>query len=147
MSAEDATKDLDEMIERYHHSLDVFVTGNHALLAGLYSQQDDVTLGNPFGPFVSGYEQVVETMQRAAEYYREGRAVGFDSLAKRVTPELAYLVEVERFEAKLGGRDEFSSVVLRCTSVLRPEDGVWRIVHRHADPITSSRPAESVIQG
>ena len=30
--------------------------------------------------------------------------------------------------------------------IMRPEDGVWKIVHRHADPITSARPAESVIQ-
>jgi ketosteroid isomerase-like protein len=32
------------------------------------------------------------------------------------------------------------------TSIFRKEDGVWRLVHRHADPITSPRPAESVIQ-
>ena len=26
------------------------------------------------------------------------------------------------------------------------EDGVWKLVHRHADPITDFQPAESVIQ-
>jgi len=36
-------------------------------------------------------------------------------------------------------------VTLRTTSIFRTEDGVWRIVHRHADSITSDRPAESVI--
>jgi hypothetical protein len=30
--------------------------------------------------------------------------------------------------------------------IFRPEDGVWRVVHRHADPITTAQPAESVIQ-
>jgi hypothetical protein len=30
--------------------------------------------------------------------------------------------------------------------IFRPEDGTWKVVHRHADPITTLQPAESVIQ-
>jgi hypothetical protein len=26
------------------------------------------------------------------------------------------------------------------------EDGTWRVLHRHADPITTAQPIESVIQ-
>jgi ketosteroid isomerase-like protein len=35
---------------------------------------------------------------------------------------------------------------LRVTMIFRPEEGEWKVVHRHADPITTPRPAESVIQ-
>jgi hypothetical protein len=35
---------------------------------------------------------------------------------------------------------------MRTTSILRPEDGDWRVVHRHADPITTARGVESVIR-
>src|SRR5581483_12251998 len=52
---------------------------------------------------------------------------------------------LQKFKAKLGGSDEPSSGALRVTSVLRPESGSWRIVHRHADPIMSPRTAQSVI--
>jgi ketosteroid isomerase-like protein len=93
-----------------------------------------------------GWQEVEQTMERAAANYREGGAKGFDSLVMHVTSELAYLVEVERFEAKVGGREEMASGSLRVTSVLRPEGGTWKIVHRHADPITAPRAAESVIQ-
>jgi ketosteroid isomerase-like protein len=85
-------------------------------------------------------------MERAASNYRDGRATGFEILATYVTSELAYLVEVERFEAKVGGQEESVSGALRVTTILRPEDGQWKIVHRHADPITSPRAAETVIQ-
>jgi hypothetical protein len=34
----------------------------------------------------------------------------------------------------------------RVTMIFQPEEGTWKIVHRHADPITSAQPAESVIQ-
>jgi ketosteroid isomerase-like protein len=63
-----------------------------------------------------------------------------------MTPELAYLVEVERFRAKVGSGEEFVTGALRVTSILRPEESGWRIVHRHADPITSARPAEWIVQ-
>jgi ketosteroid isomerase-like protein len=46
----------------------------------------------------------------------------------------------------MGGNEEITPVTLRVTTVLRPEGGTWRIVHRHADPISTSRTAESVIE-
>jgi hypothetical protein len=65
---------------------------------------------------------------------------------KYVTPELAAIVRIERGEAKVGGHEAVTPISLRVTMIMRPEDAVWKIVHRHADPITSARPAESVIQ-
>ena len=44
---------------------------------------------------------------------------------------------VERYEGKMGGSSELTPVTLRVTTILRPEDGQWKIVHRHADPSTS----------
>jgi ketosteroid isomerase-like protein len=141
-----ATSDLDEFVGQYHEALDEFFRGNPEPAKLLYSHSDDVSLANPFGPVVIGWPQVAETMERAASNYQDGGATGFETLVACVTPALAYLVEVERFEAKIGGVNEIASGALRVTSVLRPEHDVWRIVHRHADPITAARPAESVIQ-
>jgi ketosteroid isomerase-like protein len=106
----------------------------------LFSKTDDVTLGNPFGPVAKGWEHVLDAMERAAQNYRDGEALGFDNSATVVTPELAYLVEVERLRAKVGGRSETSDLALRVTTILRQEQGTWKIIHRHADPITSVRP-------
>lgn len=146
MSAEKASDDLDQVVEQNHLAVDEFTRGNYEPLKKLYSQRDDVTLGNPFGPFARGFEQVVQTMQRAASYYRDGKAIGFELVAKHVTPSLAYTVEVERVESKIGGREDVTPVSLRVTSIFRREDRVWRLAHRHADPITKTRPAESVVQ-
>jgi ketosteroid isomerase-like protein len=63
-----------------------------------------------------------------------------------VTDELAYVLAIERQKAKVGASDEVTPFALRVTMVFRPEDGEWKVVHRHADPITTARPAESVIQ-
>jgi hypothetical protein len=47
---------------------------------------------------------------------------------------------------KVGDTDDLATVALRVTSIFRPEDGSWKIVHRHADPITTPQSPESVIQ-
>ena len=85
-------------------------------------------------------------MERAASLYRDGEFTAFENVVKYVTPELAFIVEVERFKVKIAGREEVAPVALRTTSILRPEDGIWKVMHRHADPITTAQPAESIIQ-
>jgi ketosteroid isomerase-like protein len=72
--------------------------------------------------------------------------VGSEIIEKHVTPELAYVVRVERARAKVGGREDITPFALRVTMIFRPEEGTWKIVHRHADPITTPQPAESILQ-
>ena len=141
-----AVDDLGEVVEQYHLAAGEFVKGNPEPARKLFSHREDVTLANPQGPAVRGWEQVAQTMERAASARRDGVATSFEIVAKYVTPELAYVVEVERFEAKVGGREEITPFALRATMIFRPEEGVWKVVHRHADPITTAQPAESVLQ-
>jgi ketosteroid isomerase-like protein len=54
---------------------------------------------------------------------------------------------VERAKAKVGGSEDIiAPIALRVTMIFRPEESEWRIVHRHADPITTAQAPESVIQ-
>jgi len=138
--------ELDQVIERSHLALGEIVNGNPEPLKEMYSHGQDVSLANPFGPPVRGWDEAARTMERAASNYRDGEIVGFENVAKYATSDLAYIVEVERYRAKVGGSEEITPVSLRVTSILRPEGGTWKIVHRHADPISTPQPAESVIQ-
>ena len=141
-----AVDDFELVVEPYHQALGEIIKGNPEGYKELYSHRDDVTLANPFGPPARGWERVARTLESAASHYSDGKLTGFENVAKYVTPKLAYLVEMERYEAKLGGREDVTPVALRVTSIFRPEEGTWKVVHRHADPITTARPAESVIQ-
>jgi ketosteroid isomerase-like protein len=141
-----AVDDVDELIEQYQQALGEFLKGNPEPVQKLFSHREDVSLANPYGPPVRGWKQVAETMEHAASLLRDGEASSFETVAKYVTPELAYVVQMERLKAKVGGREEITPYALRATMIFRPEDGVWKVVHRHADPIITAQPAESVIQ-
>jgi ketosteroid isomerase-like protein len=53
---------------------------------------------------------------------------------------------VERSQAEVGGQDVLTPISLRATMIMACDDGGWKIVHLHVDPITTARPAESFIQ-
>jgi ketosteroid isomerase-like protein len=141
-----AVEDLDEVVEQCQLALREFVKGNPEPMQMMFSHQEDVTLANPLGPPARGWEQVAATTERAASQVRDGEITGFETVAKYVTPELAYIVWIERNKGKLGAREDIVLFPLRVTLIFRPEEGTWKLVHRHADPITTARPIESVIQ-
>ncbi len=139
------TDDIDKAIERSHAALGAIWKGDSSGYHALFSDADDITLGNPFGPYARGRREVEATVDRAATYFRDGEVIGVDLVAKYVSDDFACVVEVERGRVKVGGGTELVPVALRVTSVFRLEHARWKLVHRHADPITTPRPAESVI--
>ena len=141
-----AVDDVDRLIEQYQLGLKEFVKGNPEPVKKLFSHTEDASHASPYGPPVRGWDKVSEVVEHAASLRRDGKATGYEVVAKYVTGELAYVVQIERAESKVGDREEISPYAVRATNTFRPEEGEWKIVHRHADPITTAQPAESVIQ-
>jgi ketosteroid isomerase-like protein len=140
-----AATDLDEATAQSFRALDEILRGNPDGYKQLFSRRDDITLGNPFGGFGRGWDAVVEQLERAASYYRDGEATGVETIIEVVEGTLAYTVVIERGRAKVGGGAEVNELAVRVTCVYRLEDDGWKLVHRHADPRVSRQPAESVV--
>ena len=132
-------KTLDDAIAKNHAALDAMVKGDSSGYVALLSDRDDVTWGNPFGPFARGRERVEATLASAAARMRGGRATDFDPIATYRAEGLAVVVEVEHAETRTDGAGAPSPAALRVTSVFRLEGDAWKLVHRHADPITTPR--------
>jgi len=142
-----AVNDVDELIERYHLALGEFMKGNPEPAKRLWSRREDASLTNPQGSVARGWTEIAEAMDRAASTRRDGKFLGFEIVTKRVSDELAYVVEVEHLEAKVHGAREITPYALRVTMIFGPEEGVWKVVHRHADQIsTPPQPEESAVQ-
>jgi uncharacterized protein (TIGR02246 family) len=138
--------DLAQAMDADHQALNALVQGDPGPKLALFSRAADVTLANPLGPQVRGFEQIAAATEAAAAQIRDGEPIRFERVSEVATAEMAYIVEIERSRAKLGGSPQMTPFALQVTTIFRREaDGVWRICHRHADPITTPRPIESLL--
>jgi ketosteroid isomerase-like protein len=55
-------------------------------------------------------------------------------IAAEAHGDLAYTVALEHTTASINGAEP-TPYVLRVTTIFRREDGDWKVVHRHADPV------------
>ncbi len=136
-----------QAVEQYHRAVDEFLKGNPEPQKRMWSHRDDVSLLNPIIPIAHGWEQVAQTLENAASQVRDGEVTSVENIVTYITPELGFIAELERTRARLGGRQDIASFELRVTTIFRREDGEWKVVHRHADPLTTSRSIETVVQG
>ena len=136
--------DLQELLERYQQALHAVVRGDTEPQKMLWSRRDDVTLANPILAPARGWADVEVALDRAVSQLREGEPVQFERISEYATQDLGYVLWIERTRLKMGGADEMRPISLRVTTIFRREDGDWRIIHRHADPITTPRPVESI---
>ena len=131
-----SVEELEQVVEQYHAALDVLVRGTPEPMKALFSRSDDVVLANPFGPAVRGWDDASVALDYACARFSDGEAAGFDRTASYVAADLATIYEVEHGKVRVGG-GPVSEWVLRTTTTFRREDGTWRVVHRHADPIST----------
>jgi ketosteroid isomerase-like protein len=115
-----AVDHVDRLIEQYQLALDEFMKGNPESVQELFSHRDDASLANPYGPPVRGWDEVAKTTEHAASLRRDGRATSFEIVAKYVTAELAYVVQIEHLESKVGEREEITPYALRATMIFEP---------------------------
>jgi len=96
-----------------------------------------VLLANPFGSAVMGWAKMEAALDYAASRFSEGTVSPSERIVTYVSGDLAVIHETEHWKTKVGGGD-LTPFDLRVTSVYRREDGEWKLVLRHADPLTTA---------
>ena len=145
--------DLDAAITAFRDALRSYVRGDPAPAMGFFSGRDDVTLANPLGPPLRGPSAVMDGGVRGAESFRAGGSLRFvdvsttfEEVSRYASEDLGYVVQIERHEGRLADHQEEIVVALRVTLIFRREENAWKIVHRHADPITTPRSIDTTVQ-
>jgi ketosteroid isomerase-like protein len=154
-------QDLNDVIAGFREALRDYVKGDPEPAMSFFSRsvalfhqdRNDVTLANPLEPPRRGPAEVGEAARRAAANFQVGGPLhfeevssSFEEISRFATSELGYVLQIERHEGRVAGHDDTVVTVLRATLVFRYEDGVWKITHRHADPITSTRPLTTLLR-
>jgi ketosteroid isomerase-like protein len=101
----------------------------------MWSHDDPVTL---FGVAIggSGWTEIEPIFQHLGASFSDCSSFDNEVIAAGASDDLAYTVAYEHTTASIGGGPP-STYALRVTTVFRREDGEWKVIHRHADSLTS----------
>lgn len=118
--------------EAFYDALNAVFRGDTGPMSAAWSHAADITYMSPFGEILVGREPI------AASWAAQARAI----TAGDVRPEdlrvvsdgtLAVAVGFERGTCVVDGREV--RVDIRATSTYRREDGTWKMIGHHTDPI------------
>jgi ketosteroid isomerase-like protein len=123
---------LGDVLPRLHHTETSLHNGDPGPRIEMWSHKDPVTL---YGAAMAGvgWDQVGAVFRHIADRFSDCESCEWEVVAAGVSTDLAYIVAIERTTCSIGGAPP-SAYALRSTTVLRREDGAWKVVHRHADP-------------
>lgn len=109
--------------------------GDAAPRIAIWSHNDPVTL---FGAALmgSGWTEIRQVFESLASRFSKG-TYEYEVIAAGASSELGYVVGIEHSTVSVGGATP-EAYELRVTEVFRREDGEWKVVHRHADPMPDS---------
>jgi ketosteroid isomerase-like protein len=124
---------LAEMLPRFREVEDQFHGGDAGPRKKMWSHNDPVTL---FGAAYTakGWAELGPVFDRLATEFTNFSASEVEVVAADAKGDLAYLIAIEHTTASIRGKPA-KPYQLRVTTIFRREDGEWKPVHRHADPV------------
>ncbi len=134
-----ATSAFERFMKRRELAAKAFVTGNGGPVAAMATERSPATFFGPGGGHVVGAPEVVATYARDAARFAPGGDSHFEILHNGAGGEIGYWVGYQRAAARFDGSADPTPFDLRVTEIFRREDGEWRLIHRHADPLVSRR--------
>jgi ketosteroid isomerase-like protein len=130
---------FDAFLEIRRQAAQAYVNGQAGLLDQLTATACPASVFPPRGGREEGAEWVSNIYARDAESFRDGGETTLEILHSDSVGDLAYWTGLQHATVRLNGHDEPVEMHLRITELFRHEDGAWRLIHRHADPLVEAK--------
>jgi ketosteroid isomerase-like protein len=133
---DDVTDFVSTVVPRLTEEVIALHDGDVAPRMALWSHQEPVTL---FGAELTrhGWNELEPAFRYLATTFTGSTSCDYEVVAAGVSGDLGYVVGIEHSVAARHGPTPVS-YALRVTTILRREDGAWKVVHRHGDPYDES---------
>lgn len=126
--------------QQYASAQDAFQRGDAEPIKALWSHADDVTLMGALGGHERGWAAIGSRLSLVARMNKLGGShEGDEVLTTIVGADLALMVRIEHIPNSGAGSGAGVVTHLRVTHTARCENGGWRIVNRHADPLVENQ--------
>lgn len=129
---------------QFELGIERFLNGDPTLWKDNVSREADGTIMGAWGDYERGWSELGPRYDwAAARFENSGARVHFEYLSMGVSGDLAYTISIERSTVRIVGQEQPAAMRLRVTHLFRKEQGEWKLLHRHADPLMSkTAPAE-----
>lgn len=114
---------------KFYDAIEQLISGKGAeAMRDAWHHTPKVTGGHPSGEWSQGWDEVWATWELFAGFGRQdGGGSKIVSMKAHVYGDIAYTTSLFKASPKWGGD------TLSCTNVLQRIDGVWKVIHHHAD--------------
>ena len=122
-----------EVVPLLREDVDALHHGDNGPRLALWSRTDPLTL---FGAWLSarGWQEIEPVFERLKGSFGGSGSFDYEVVAAECSGDLGYVVALEHNTDVVvdeGPRD----YTLRVTTILRREEGQWKVVHRHGDAL------------
>lgn len=127
--------DKDEVqhaVTRFYTALNAMFAGGTAPMEAVWSHADDVSYLPPDGRILVGWENVRSSWREQAALKLGGR-VEPEDVHISVAGDVAVVCNFEKGKNMVDGKEQ--TVAIRASKVFRRENGEWKLVSDHADPL------------
>jgi len=131
--------DFDAFLEIRRQAAQAYVNGQAGPVDRLAATACPASFFPPRGGHEEGADHVADVYARDAAAFAEGGETTLEILHSDSVGDLAYWTGLQHAKVRFNGHDEPVEMHLRITELFRHEDGAWRLIHRHADPLTERR--------
>ena len=110
-----------------------FAAGDSAPVVRLSAQGGQATFFDPRGGFTEGAEAINRANHEGASQFGPNGTTELQVKDLGESGDLAFWTGLQTADLDVGGKPQ--SMRLRVTEIFRREDGGWKMIHRHADPL------------
>lgn len=139
--------DFRSFLSRFEEGTRRFLDGDPIAWKENVSRNDDVVIMGAWGAYERGWPDVSSRYDWAASrFIKSGASLHVEYLSAASSGDLAYTTAIERSRARIVGQDQQAAMQLRVTHVFRRENGAWKLMLRHADPLLEKTAPDSVLR-
>lgn len=139
-------KEFSVFLEQFREGTQRFMNGDTSLWKKNVSQSAETMIMGAWGAYEKGWPEVSKRYDWAgARFVNSDAVLNVEYLASEVSGDLAYTVAIERAMVKLAGKNAAAPMALRVTHVFRRENGTWKLMLRHADPLMNKTEPEATL--